>query len=112
MTLGGAAVNVTLNLLLIPHFGAVGAATATLASQSLVFAGFVVTRDRSLVSFPYTEAGLVVATTAAAGAAAWWWGGQAIGGLLAFAGTYALVMAAIWGSRILRPKTKPDADDR
>ena len=73
MTLGGAVVNVTLNLFLVPRYEALGAAVATLISQSLVMLGFVVTRDRTLVTIPYTEAGLVLATTATAGALCLWW---------------------------------------
>lgn len=50
-SLGGAAINVVLNLLLIPKIGAMGAALATLASFITVFILRIIT-TRKIVSFP------------------------------------------------------------
>ena len=52
VTMFGSAVNVALNLWLVPRFGMLGAAWATLANRLLNAAVFFVMRDRDLVSIP------------------------------------------------------------
>lgn len=52
VTMIGSAVNVALNLWLVPRFGMIGAAWATLANRSLNAVMFFVIRDRQLVSIP------------------------------------------------------------
>lgn len=93
MTLAGAGVNVTLNLILVPHFEAIGAAVATLTSQTVVMLGFFLTRDRALVDFPFRDAGLVLAVVIVAGAATQVLLGTGLVSLAAFAIAYAGVMA-------------------
>jgi O-antigen/teichoic acid export membrane protein len=99
VTLVGAAVNVALNFALVPTFLAVGAATATLASQSVVMLVFFVIRDRELVDFPVRDAVWVVGAVVAAAALAWPLGGG-IAGMVVFAFAYAAAMAAVWGRRM------------
>ena len=100
MTLGGAAVNVSLNLYLVPRHGAVGAAVATLIAQSVVTLAFVVTRDRDLVDFPFLDAGLVLGVTVMLAALTWWWLGPTIAGMLVLALSYAVVTVAVWVMRL------------
>ena len=90
VTLGGAAANVTLNLLLVPEFQAVGAAAATLASQTLVMLAFFVIRDRALVAFPVLDAVVVLALTVVAWALAGFVAGGGLAGLATFAVAYAI----------------------
>lgn len=47
LNFGGAALNVALNLLLVPILGITGAATATLTSSAVTFAGYMVASQRS-----------------------------------------------------------------
>jgi len=101
MTLGGAAINVALNFLLVPRFGAEGAAVATLVAQSSVTVGFIATRDRDLVDFPFGDAGVVAAATVVATSVAWPWLGQTIQGLLVFAVAYATTLAVALAARLL-----------
>lgn len=90
VTLVGAAVNVALNFLLVPTYLAVGAAAATLASQTLVMAIFFATRDRALVDLPWRDAAAVAALVLLAGLLAGPLAGGGLAGLAVFAGTYAV----------------------
>jgi O-antigen/teichoic acid export membrane protein len=89
--MGGAVVNLALNLILVPRFGMMGAAWATLANRMLNAAVFWIIRDRRLVAVP---AATVAAALAASGVA---WGLSAPWGLPALAamGVFVAVYAPV-----------------
>lgn len=100
ITLVGAAVNVALNFLLIPTYMAVGAASATLASQVLVAAIFIATRDRRLVDVPWRDVGLVLAAVVLAGGIAWPVFGQSVVGVVTFGSLYVALLAIVWWRKV------------
>jgi len=75
----GAGVNVVLNLILVPRFGIIGAAWATMGNRALNAVVFFVTRDRELVEFPVAS----LAQAALLSAALW-------------IATYLLPIALVW----------------
>ncbi len=111
VTLGGAALNVALTFLLVPRFLGPGSAAATLISQLVVTAVFLVTRDRELVSFPTRDAAMVFAGVVAAGALAWPLFGPSALGLLSFALAYTAFVGTPWllRMRAARPAEPPSS---
>jgi O-antigen/teichoic acid export membrane protein len=104
VTLGGAAVNVALNFLLVPTYLAVGAAVATLVSQTLVMVTFFLLRDRALVDIPWGDALAILALVLGAGLLAVPLAGGGLVGLVVFAVTYAVGTVAFgYGSMRRRP---------
>jgi O-antigen/teichoic acid export membrane protein len=70
--MAGALVNLGLNLVLVPRFGMIGAAWATLANRLLNALVFWAIRDRELVEIPFGALAAAAATSVAAwGATAW-----------------------------------------
>jgi O-antigen/teichoic acid export membrane protein len=66
ITMSGAALNVALNLLLVPKLGIVGAALGTLVSASLTFAAYMVSSQRTYrVPHDWGRLGLAVVVTIA-----------------------------------------------
>jgi O-antigen/teichoic acid export membrane protein len=94
VTGAAAAVNVALNLLLIPRYGMMGAAIATIAAYSTMFAGMAWWAQR-IFHVPYQWRR--VATAAAAGIA------LAVGGKLAGAGLPLAVGLAVIYPLVLLP---------
>lgn len=100
---GGAIANVALNIVLIPRFGTIGAAWATLAAEGVVLVGLAILHWRVVGQ---TYVGVVLATAAAAivGVGLPVWGGLraglpwGAGAVLAFP-AYALV---VWAARLVR----------
>jgi O-antigen/teichoic acid export membrane protein len=92
VTGAAAAVNVALNLLLIPRYGMMGAAIATIAAYSTMFAGMAWWAQR-IYPVPYQWRRVVTAAAAGIGLAV---GGKLVGGglpvALALAAIYPLVL--------------------
>ena len=90
--LGGAVVNVALNVVLIPPFGMVGASAATLAAQSTVLVLICRLYHRTTGELPFTAVRLSLAVAAAAaGVAA---GGVRLGAPILVTGPLVLAVAA------------------
>jgi O-antigen/teichoic acid export membrane protein len=98
--MAGALLNLALNLVLVPRFGMMGAAWATLANRVVNAIVFWIVRDRRLVAVPVST---LAAALAASGAA---WGASAPWGLppLAAMGVFVAVYAptALLAMRRLR----------
>jgi O-antigen/teichoic acid export membrane protein len=102
MTVAGSALNLGLNLALVPRYLALGAALATFLEQVVVTFVYLLIRDRRLVAFPFGDLLLVAGFTAALTAGTWLWLGTGVAGFLTFAGSYAVVTAVVWFLRIRR----------
>lgn len=102
ITVGGALVNLALNLWLVPKYLAVGAGISAVAAQALVALTCLLTRDRRLVSFPGRDLLLVVCTCTVTALVPYFMLGNSVLGLTSFALSYALVTAGIWAMRIVR----------
>lgn len=96
VTLSGAALNVALTFALVPSLLGLGAALATLISQTLVALVFVAIRDRELVRFPFADAGWVTLAVAGPAAVAWPLFGSSVLGIAVFAVGYLVVMGTVW----------------
>ncbi|HEX9952119.1 MAG TPA: oligosaccharide flippase family protein [Rubricoccaceae bacterium] len=96
--LGGAIVNVALNILLIPPFGMVGSAAATLAAQSTVLVLIARLYRRETGELPFTSVlpSLAVAAAAAGVAAA----GTVLGAPILLTGPLVVGTAAAMGWRL------------
>lgn len=102
----GAALNIVLNLLAIPHFGMLGAALAMLATEVLVtFAAALVCVRKGDVAWPYGRFLAVYLVAAAVAAAGYGFIEPNAAGfafsLLAFAITVVLTSTVAWGSPLL-----------
>lgn len=79
ISLGGAALNVVLNLILIGPFGIVGAASATLVSAGVVFGITMTASQRAFpIPYPFMRSVLGVAIVVAAIAVATWSGPSSV----------------------------------
>jgi O-antigen/teichoic acid export membrane protein len=95
ISLAGALLNLALNLLLIPRFGMLGAASATLANYVFNAAAFYLTRDRALTGIhlaPLLQAG---GLAAASWLAAWAVPGGDVPAMVTFVVVYAIGAGAV-----------------
>lgn len=102
MTVAGSALNLTLNLILVPRYLALGAGLATFIEQVVVTLVYLQIRDRRLVGFPLPDALLVGALTAVLVGATSIALGTGVAAFLTFAATYAAMTAVVWGRRVRR----------
>lgn len=101
VTMVGSVVNVALNLWLVPRFGMIGAAWATLGNRLLNAVVFFVMRDRRLVEFPLTQLGAAVGWSVAVWGLASLLPGPPAAAMIAFVAFYAPV--ALLAMRRARP---------
>ncbi len=100
VTVAGACLNLTLNLWLVPRYGALGAAMAAVGAQGAVVTTYVLLRHRRLVWFPTGDALWVAGVTALTAGGAYLLWDSSLVGLLVFAAAYAAGMVAVWGRRL------------
>jgi len=108
MTVAGSALNLTLNLILVPRFFALGAGLATFIEQIVVTLVYLQIRDRRLVGFPLQDALLVGAFTAVLVVGTSVLLGTGVAAFLTFAGAYALATGVVWGRRVRRGEFTED----
>lgn len=72
ISLMGAALNVGLNIVLVPRYGMVGAASATLANYAFNAAVFYLTRDRELATVRLGPLGAALGTSFVLWLGLWW----------------------------------------
>lgn len=102
MTIGGAAVHLVLNLVLVPQYLAVGAGIAYLSAQVLLMLVAIVIRDRELVWFPWPDALHVGVVSLVAAVLVVVAVGVSMPGLVTFAVAYSIATAAVWRGRLRR----------
>lgn len=102
LTGAGALLNLSLNLLLIPKYQAVGAGLAAVLTQIVMTAIYVAIRDRRLVWFAWSDAAVAGGATSVLAAGTFLTLGPTVAGFLVFAGAYAAVTIAVWTVRVRR----------
>jgi O-antigen/teichoic acid export membrane protein len=105
ISLGGAALNIVLNLILIEPFGIVGAALATLVSAGVVFGVTMTASQRAFpIPYPFLRSGLGVAIVAAAIVIATWSGPSSVP-ILARLAIGLVAAAGLLAVGVLRPRS-------
>lgn len=105
VTVIGAITNLGLNLLLVPKYLAVGAGMAALGAQILVLIIYVFKRERELVTFPATDALLVLPGSIGLGFLLNAWIGATFASVALFTSIYVAVLALVWTRRIKASRT-------